>query len=410
MSHYFEIEKFDMTSRELCELTIKESHHLDTCLIVSLDGRHFFNSFVLDRNTQTEILCEVTFYRSSKSNLYIPRLTFCKCKLNGEEKLSNGERIRIALDKGELPHRFWNLIGFLGKFKTLVDTGDFADSFRVVSKNYLETIKTLSPQERVTALNALLKGGAFSSNEIRSVVYESRKRALRVFLYLLKNRQVTNSQCMVEWYQSKHLCRGLEGVWHHFLKENDWILGLNIGGCYLSEIVDEAKVGMEDSTGSGSPRVDFLGYTDYMTLIELKTPETPLFKTSRGNGSRANTWEFSNEFISGISQCLGQKSSFDESYKTKEIISNEGVYVSKQRVYNKDAKMVFIIGCRNLQFPHDGNPDNMAKSNTFELFRRNNRNLEILTYDELFERTYFSVLGERPPKDWFLRDDFEIKR
>ena len=107
---------------------------------------------------------------------------------------------------------------------------------------------------------------------------------------------------------------------------------------------------------------------------------------------------------------MGQKSSFDESYKNKEIISNDGVYVSKQRVYNKDVKMVFIIGCRNLQFPHDGNPDNMAKSNTFELFRRNNRNLEILTYDELFERTYFSVLGERAPKDWFLRDDFEIKR
>lgn len=410
MPHFLEIEKFDMTSRELCELTIKESHHHDTCLIVSLDGRHLFNSFVLDRNTQTEILCEVTFYRSSKSYLYIPRLTFCKCKLNGEEKLSKGERIRIALDKGELPHRFWNLMGFLGQFKTLVDTGDFSDTFRVVSKNYLETIKTLSPQERVAALNALVKGGAFSSNEIRSVVYESRKRTLRVFLYLLKNRQVTNSQCMVEWYQSKYSCRGLEGVWHHFLKENDWILGLNIGSCYLSEIVDEAKVGIEDSTGSRSPRVDFLGYTDYMTLIELKTPETPLFKSSRGNGSRANTWEFSNEFISGISQCLGQKSSFDESYKTKEIINNDGVYISKQRVYNKDAKMVFIIGCRNLQFPHDGNPDNVAKSNTFELFRRNNRNLEILTYDELFERTYFSVLGERPPRGWFVQEDFEIKR
>lgn len=410
MSSFFEIEKFDMTSMELSELTIKEIPHLDTCGIVSMDGRHYFNSFVLDRNTQTEILCEVTFYRSSKSKLYIPRLVFSKCKLSGEGQSPKGEKIRIALDKGDVPHRFWNLMGFLGQFKSLVDTGNFSDRFSVVSKNYQEIIKTLSPEERVTALNVLLKGGGFSSDEIRSVVYESRKRTLRVFLYLIRNRQLKSSQCMVEWYQSKYSCRGLEGVWHHFLKENDWILGLNIGGCYLSEIIDEAKVGIEDSTGSGSPRADFLGYTDYMTLIELKTPETPIFKSSRGNSSRANTWEFSNEFISGVSQCLGQKSSFDESYKTKEFVNNDGMYIPKQRVYNKDAKMVFLIGCRNLQFPHDGNPDNVAKSNTFELFRRNNRNLEILTYDELFERTYFSVLGERPPKDWFAQDDFEIKR
>ena len=104
MSSFFEIEKFDMTSRELSELTIKEIPHLDTCGIVSMDGSHYFNSFVLDRNTQTEILCEVTFYRSSKSKLYIPRLVFSKCKLNGEGQSPKGEKIRIDISSSAFPH------------------------------------------------------------------------------------------------------------------------------------------------------------------------------------------------------------------------------------------------------------------------------------------------------------------
>jgi len=33
----------------------------------------------------------------------------------------------------------------------------------------------------------------------------------------------------------------------------------------------------------------------------------------------------------------------------------------------------------------------MIKAKTFELYRRNSRNIEILTYSELYERAYYIV-------------------
>ena len=58
--------------------------------------------------------------------------------------------------------------------------------------------------------------------------------------------------------------------------------------------------------------------------MELKRADTPIFKPTRGSGGRANTWEFSSDFISGISQCLGQKCAFDECYAQKEIVTEDG--------------------------------------------------------------------------------------
>jgi hypothetical protein len=155
--------------------------------------------------------------------------------------------------------------------------------------------------------------------------------------------------------------------------------------------------------------VDFLGVTNYTTLVELKTPDTPIFKAQRGSHSRANTWEFSTEFISGISQCLGQKLAMDENYTVKPIVDEEGKIIPKDSVYNADIKVIFVVGCRYSQFPHNGIVDNKTKSTTFEMFRRNNRNVEIITYDELFERAYHIVMAEKIPHNWFEDDSFDLK-
>lgn len=48
--------------------------------------------------------------------------------------------------------------------------------------------------------------------------------------------------------------------------------------------------------------------------------------------------------------------------------------------------------------------DNLIKSKIFEAFRRNNRNLDIITYDELFERAYHTIFSEKIVHDWFEVD------
>jgi hypothetical protein len=74
-----------------------------------------------------------------------------------------------------------------------------------------------------------------------------------------------------------------------------------------------------------------------------------------------------------------------------------------------DPKTVFIIGNRKSEFPHNLENDNYIRSQTFELFRRNIRNVEIITFDELFERAYHTVFGEIIAPDWYNDPHFMIE-
>jgi hypothetical protein len=55
----------------------------------------------------------------------------------------------------------------------------------------------------------------------------------------------------------------------------------------------------------------------------------------------------------------------------------------------RDAKTILVVGNR-AEFDQSGNARAAeVQRDTFELFRRNTRNLEIMTFDELFDRAEF---------------------
>ena len=60
-----------------------------------------------------------------------------------------------------------------------------------------------------------------------------------------------------------------------------------------------------------------------------------------------------------------------------------------------DPKSILIVGS-NSQFS-GAEKERAIKLRTFELFRRDSRNIEILTYDELYERAMF-IVGHSIPK------------
>lgn len=62
---------------------------------------------------------------------------------------------------------------------------------------------------------------------------------------------------------------------------------------------------------------------------------------------------------------------------------------------------MLIFGNRNIEFPHNRSVENSIKSDCFERFRRDIRNVEIITFDELFERAYHIVYSEKLPLDWY---------
>jgi hypothetical protein len=55
-----------------------------------------------------------------------------------------------------------------------------------------------------------------------------------------------------------------------------------------------------------------------------------------------------------------------------------------------DPKAILIIGS-DAAFNEDNDRERSIKYRTFELFRRDSRNIDILTFDELYERAEFIV-------------------
>ena len=120
-------------------------------------------------------------------------------------------------------------------------------------------------------------------------------------------------------------------------------------------------------------------------LVELKKHDTPLFGKDK---NRSNSWTLSDDLISGLSQILEQKASWQVSAETNTNgnFDDKGNLI-KQKTF--DPKSILVIGSTK-QF-EGADKENQIKAKTFELFRRDSRNIEILTYDELYERAKFIV-------------------
>jgi hypothetical protein len=288
----------------------------------------------------------------------------------------------------------------------LVDLGEFDRSYEVYSKvKYFVELQSKKEKDKIEEVKELIIRSDLIEGDVKSIAFVNRKKTVRSFFYLLKNIDYKGKSSQ-EHYRAKYvLSHGEESVWHHFLKHNDWILGLNVDVKFISDFYDEQKVGSENSKGRTSPKTDILGISNYTTLIELKHSTTEIFKKEKSKG-RANTWDFSSDFIQGLSQCLGQKVALEKSFESKVFINEDNKRLDKNRTKTVDPKVVFIIGNRSIEFPHDLKDENYIKSETFELMRRNNRNIDIITFDELFERAYHIVYSEKIEDGWFQNSSF----
>ena len=135
-------------------------------------------------------------------------------------------------------------------------------------------LKIKTSFEKIEDLKELIGLSDLNYDQLKELTFENRKKNLRAFFFLLKN--LKNGR---EHYRKLYdLNQGEENIWHHFLKHNDWIIGLNTDLKFISDILDEQKVGNENSKGKESPIVDLFGISDFTTLIELKHSSSNIFK------------------------------------------------------------------------------------------------------------------------------------
>lgn len=381
---------FNLVSDNIEALTIIENRDGNSCRIEAQGFQGYINTFKLTENPKTNTFCDVTFFRSTSEAKFKPRLVLYKIEDDSVKETSKN-KIRIDLSESNNGlDTFWDLISFLKSYKDLVDTGDFEERFSVnINTKILRNLKSIKLAGKIEILKEVLSGDDFQGQDIEEIIKSNRKQSLEIFDNLL-NKEFINK------YRLKHDIKesGDEAVWHHFLKVNKWILGLNADYRFYIDLLDEQSVGQPTSINTGNPKVDLIPINDYTVLVELKTANTDIFKQKKTSKSRANTWDFSIELIEGISQCLAQKVAIDETYKSKDFINDDGKLIDKRAVRNQDVKSILIIGNKEKEFSSSSkNQDDIIKRDTFERFRRNNRNITVITFDELYEKASYIVNG-----------------
>jgi len=181
-----------------------------------------------------------------------------------------------------------------------------------------------------------------------------------------------------------------EKNWQDFFKENAWIFGYGLDYRYLSILQKEASVSSTDIDGKNEVQADFLmADNNFTVIVELKRPDTPLFEKDK---NRSKSWKLSKELTYAVSQILTQKAEWEINSSSKPFDS-EGNPIKQTTV---DPKTILIIG-HTEQFTGETKTD-LIKRKTFELYRRNSRNIEIFTYDEILERAKFIVSDKEEKK------------
>lgn len=167
-----------------------------------------------------------------------------------------------------------------------------------------------------------------------------------------------------------------ETRWQKFFNENSFILNMAFG-YPLIKVRDQASVGGRKISGEGETITDFLvknSLTNNTAIFEIKTPQTLLLTKSKYRGGVYAP----SVYLSGsINQTLDQKYQFQ-----KQVVQIK----ENSRLDNLESYAVhccLVIG----KTPED---DDQKKS--FELFRRNSKDVEIVTFDELLEK--LKQLGE----------------
>lgn len=240
--------------------------------------------------------------------------------------------------------------------KALIDSSE---------KDMIRILKTTDGKERVELLNQIKSN--LTKNDIDILL--GRKEALEIF---------RNQLSILEWSETD---------WQRFFQEQKWIFGYGLDYRMMTQFDREMNLSSVGTDNKEKVIVDFLmTFNDFTVTVEIKRPDTQIFDKTK---NRSGTWSFHNDFIDAISQVLEQKAEWSILGQNSNNYNKDGSRKLTQRT--KDAKAILLIGNKSEFTDLENVRIREIKQDTFELFRRDSRNIEILTYDELFERANFIV-------------------
>ena len=284
------------------------------------------------------------------------------------------------------------LYHFLGKVKSIDYTNP--NSFKVTtesieklnenpirgSDSYFSALR--KDPRRAEIIEKLINEGAITSKDIVNTSF--RKKELGNFKKLIDASDYWKTYAA----ENGIAVTSEEKVWQFFFEKNEWIFGYGLDYRFQTILQREAHVSDAELDGSNTVIADYLlGDKKFTTFVEVKKPSTPLFGTAK---ERSNSWRLSNDVVYSVSQILEQKAS-GLIKLDKQQYDSSGNHIF-QKAY--DSKVILIMGHWKQLEESSNKLESEIKKKTFELFRNDSRNIEILTYDELYDRARFIVEGE----------------
>jgi len=229
-----------------------------------------------------------------------------------------------------------------------------------------------------------------TTNEIQDLAY--RKEQLEKFKCLLED-----DDFFIKTKESFNKKVGDEYVWQDFFENNTWIFGYGLNYVFNSPLQDkklEQVVTGFDFNNSGK-RIDALmktrGLINSFCFGEIKTHKKHLLKQV-DDPYRGECWAISDELAGAIAQTQKSVQKSIKELSTKVEIKNKIGDLTGEEIFIYQPKSFVVIG--HLKEFITDNGVNEDKFSSFELFRQNQTNPEILTFDELYERAKFIVKND----------------
>lgn len=187
---------------------------------------------------------------------------------------------------------------------------------------------------------------------------------------------IANLKKVLSVWESNKQNNTCEKFWQSVLKENTWILSQVFSNPTVL-INDEAYVGGKTINNNSGKLVDFLyanPFSKDAVLIEIKTPLTPLITS---NEYRTGVHSVHKDLAGAVTQVLTYKTSLQREYQTIDYNN-----------YRQGIKTDFdsINPCCVVIAGRFDTLTNTAHRHSFELYRKELKNVIIITFDELFER------------------------
>lgn len=160
-----------------------------------------------------------------------------------------------------------------------------------------------------------------------------------------------------------------EGKWQGLFADNPFILSLAFG-LPIAVVQGQASVGGRTISGAGDKITDFLfrnRFTDNITLVEIKTPQTELF----GAEYRGGVFPPGRDVSGSVTQALDQR--FRLQAEMSSLIRN----TRRNDLETYAVRCLVVVG---------RTPADEARKRSLELFRNNLHDVSLVTFDELLEK------------------------